>query len=96
MEKEQLLAAAEALGIEVDGRWGLARLKVAIVEAVTGEPMEIEAPADASGAAMIEVVVMRDVWDEQGNRHNAGSTMTVSVEDAMDGVEAGTYSRKKG
>jgi hypothetical protein len=44
----------------------------------------------------IEVVVKRDVWDETGTRHRAGTVRTVSVADAMDGVEDGRYSRFKG
>lgn len=39
--------------------------------------------------------VLRDYWDEAGERIAAGSLVEASAEVAMDGVEAGSLSRVK-
>jgi len=41
----------------------------------------------------IACVVKRDFWDAEGVRHRAGTVVHVTVEDALDGVEAGSLSR---
>lgn len=43
--------------------------------------------------ALIAVEVLRDFWDDNGDRHRAGTVVEVSVEAALDGVESGALSR---
>jgi hypothetical protein len=43
----------------------------------------------------IKCVVMRDFWNENEVRVDAGSVIDVPVEQAMDGVESGALSRAK-
>lgn len=45
--------------------------------------------------ATVKVVVLRDYWDEDGKRHRKGLIEEVSVEMALDGVEAGQMKRYK-
>jgi len=40
--------------------------------------------------------ILRDFWDENEERQPAGKEIEVSVEVAMDGIEAGTLARVKG
>jgi hypothetical protein len=54
------------------------------------------APRAPAEPMTIDVIVKRDVWDAAGERHRAGTVRTVTVEEAMDGIEAGLYSRHKG
>ncbi len=42
---------------------------------------------------LIPVVVRRDFWDEKEVRQPAGTIIEVPVEEAMDGVERGHFSR---
>jgi len=44
----------------------------------------------------IKCVILRDYWDESGERQSAGKEVDLPAEEAMDGVEAGTLSRIKG
>jgi hypothetical protein len=44
----------------------------------------------------LDVIVMRDVWDEQSERHRVGTVRTVPLEQALDGIEDGRYARHKG
>lgn len=44
----------------------------------------------------IKCTILRDTWDEDGNRHKAGTTVMLDPEAAMDGVEKGALSRVKG
>lgn len=39
--------------------------------------------------------ILRDTWDADGNRHRAGKEVEMPVEAAMDGVEAGLFTRVK-
>lgn len=43
----------------------------------------------------IKCVVLRDYWDEAGERVPAGTEVDMPVADVMDGVEAGNLSRVK-
>ena len=43
----------------------------------------------------VDCVVMRDYWDEEGARHPKGMVEAVSVDVALDGIEAGTLTRHK-
>lgn len=124
MTKDELIAKAEALGIDVDGRWSMKRIQEEIdaheptevpvedkgetgMQAGEAEPLSSDEPEDEGGVASpdevepaplptIAVTVLRDVWDAEGERHRAGTVRHVSVEDAMDGIESGIYSRVKG
>lgn len=99
MTKEELVAQAEALGVEVDGRWSLARIADEIAK-VQAPPPDTISVADINPGKLpeptIDVVVMRDVWGDHDQRFRAGSVRTVTVAEAMDGVESGIYSRFKG
>lgn len=44
----------------------------------------------------IACVVKRDFWDENGERHCAGTVVHVSIEEALDGVESGAFGRYRG
>lgn len=48
-----------------------------------------------SKPSTVECVVLRDYWDENGDRHRAGRIEEVSVEEAFDGIEKGTLKRRK-
>ena len=43
----------------------------------------------------IKCLILRDMWDENGNRHPKGSEVELPAEAAMDAVEAGSVTRKK-
>lgn len=83
---EELKKQAEELGIKIDGRWNEERLQQEIDKALVGDP----APGPT-----IAVVIKRDTWDGDGNRHRRGTVVDMPVEDAMDAVEAGTVTRAK-
>lgn len=44
----------------------------------------------------IKCVILRDYWDDAGERQRAGKEVYLPAEEAMDGVEGGTLSRVKG
>lgn len=44
---------------------------------------------------LVAVRILRDFWDEAGERHRKGEIMEVTAEEAMDGIEAGALSRVK-
>lgn len=43
----------------------------------------------------VKCVILRDYWNEDGERQPAGKEIELSVEEAMDGVESGALSRVK-
>lgn len=43
----------------------------------------------------VDVEILRDFWDADGNRHKAGTIISVPVEAALDGVESGALRRAK-
>lgn len=43
----------------------------------------------------IECRILRDTWDEDGNRHRKGSVISLDPEHAMDALEAGAVERVK-
>lgn len=45
---------------------------------------------------MIKCIIMRDMWDEDGERHAAGREIELPAEAAMDAVESGAVTRAKG
>lgn len=97
---EELKSQAAALGIKIDGRWSEDRLREEIAKALV-------APADSDGGTslgaptsnarerLIAVRVLRDFWDDDGERIRKGTVTEVSVEAALDGVENGILSRVK-
>lgn len=102
-QNPDLLKQADELGIKTDKRWGDERLQKEIDDVLSGasapEPFGGKGDHDGDGKpggaapALIAVNVLRDVWDGEGNRHRKGTIVEVPVEDAMDGVESGFYSR---
>ncbi|MGO4619046.1 hypothetical protein AB4Z34_05390 [Ensifer sp. 2YAB10] len=44
---------------------------------------------------LIEVEIKRDFWDEEGERHRAGTIIKVPVEVALEGIESGALARVK-
>ena len=46
-------------------------------------------------ADKVKCVFVRDTWDEDGNRHRAGSEIELEIDAAMDGVESGAVTRAK-
>jgi hypothetical protein len=81
-----LKTQAESLGIKVDGRWSDERIQQEI-DAVNAS----NKPQDR----LIPVKVLRDFWDGSGNRCQKGTVVEVSVDDALDGVAAGSFERVK-
>jgi hypothetical protein len=53
-------------------------------------------PRTPKPTGTLDVVVMRDVWDENVVRHRVGTVRTVPLEEALDGIEDGRYARHKG
>lgn len=43
----------------------------------------------------IKCEILRDTWDGDGVRRKAGTVVDIPVEAAMDGVEAGLFTRVK-
>lgn len=43
----------------------------------------------------IKCIILRDSWDEDGNRHRKGTEVMLDAEAAMDGIESGILSRVK-
>jgi hypothetical protein len=94
MEKamsEDLKKQAEELGIKVDGRWSDERLQQEIDNSLA-------TPTQAAHRAeqVVAVMIKRDTWDGDGNRHRKGTIVEMPVEEAMDAIEAGSVSRVKG
>lgn len=102
-QNADLLKQAEELEIAVDKRWGDARIQSEIDKALGGErdPLDHDGDGKKGGAApaLVAVSVKRDFWTanpadpDNPIRHESGSVVEVSVEAAMDGIEAGVLSR---
>lgn len=43
----------------------------------------------------VKCVILRDYWDDEGNRHRKGREVEVPIEAAFDGVESGILARVK-
>lgn len=57
-----------------------------------------KAAADAKvkkAEQLIEVQILRDFWDEKGERQPEGKIIKVPVETALDGIESGALARVK-
>ena len=46
-------------------------------------------------AKTIPFRIMRDFWDEDGNRHGAGGVIELTAEEALDQIETGALERVK-
>ncbi|MDX3929102.1 MAG: hypothetical protein QHC90_25290 [Shinella sp.] len=95
---------AEALGIDVDGRWSEETLKEKIAEAKAKNPQpatQDAAPKEAS-EELYPIRLLFDWWDDQGNRHPRGETVDVPFDAAkklIDGrkaARADAFSPKRG
>lgn len=96
---DDLKKQAEELGIDVDKRWGEARLQQEIdkaLDAPTDAPEPAKAKAAPAPEKLVAVHINRDTWDTDGTRHPKGTIIEVSVETAMDGIETGALTRAKG
>jgi len=51
--------------------------------------------ADKSNSPMIEVEILRDFWDADGERHPAGTIISIPAEAAVDGAENGALRRAR-
>jgi hypothetical protein len=51
--------------------------------------------AEKSEEHLVEVVIKRDFWDKDGQRHVAGTVVKVPVDAALEGVESGALGRVK-
>lgn len=80
-DEPDLKAQAEALGIDVDGRWSEARIR-----------QEID-KATPKVAALHQFRVVRDYWTETGERVHKGVIVEMPAEDALDGIESGALAR---
>lgn len=52
-------------------------------------------PPKPTVEATVNCVVLRDFWDEAGERHCAGTIVALSIPAAMDGIEAGAVRRDR-
>lgn len=84
MTKEQITEKLDAAGIEYDGRLGAEKLAELL-------------PKDAPKGETITCNVLRDFWptDDENDRVRKGAVIEVSVEKALDGIEAGALQRVK-
>jgi hypothetical protein len=87
---DDLKKQAEELGIKVDGRWSEDRLREEIDKATT-----LGAPMPNMTDRLIAVRVLRDFWNDDGDRIRKGTIAEVTVDAALDGVENGILSRVK-
>lgn len=62
--------------------------KPAMAPTVTDTPPE---PTEET----VKVRILRDKWDEMGNRLEKGRILDIPIRDAFDGVERGTMERYK-
>lgn len=49
--------------------------------------------AEEKKPAIVKVIVARDYWDASENRVRAGTVTEVPVDDAMEGIETGAFTR---
>jgi len=85
--KKVLTAQAKALGVEIDGRWSVDTLAEKVLEAQ-------DAKRDADAADFIEratvwVLLLRDGFPVEDEKHLAGETILVTPEIAERWYEAG-------
>ncbi|WP_454916544.1 hypothetical protein [Xanthobacter sediminis] len=81
-ELADLKAQAEALGIDIDNRWGEARLKKEIAAHTPQVP--VQRPFR----------VARDYWPaDGGERVRKGAIVELTADEALDGLESGALTR---
>jgi hypothetical protein len=51
--------------------------------------------AEKTNSPMIDVEILRDFWDADGERHPAGTVISIPVEAAVDGAEKGALRRAR-
>lgn len=92
MTKEEIMAALDEAGIEYDGRLGAEKL-AALLPSGAGSSEPEPAPA----AKTVKCRVLRDYWPDeyQENRVRKGDIIEATLEQALDGVEAGNLERVK-
>lgn len=87
-------AAAEAAAADAKAK-AEAEAKIKADEEAASKA-KAAADAKASKAErLIEVQILRDFWDEKGERQPEGKIIKVSVELALDGIESGALARVK-
>jgi len=71
-------------------------------EQVAAAPATTTAPQQDANTArkktapqLIEVSIKRDFWDADGERHVAGTIVSVPIEAALEGIETGALARVK-
>jgi len=89
--KKVLLEQAKTLGMEVDGRWSVETLAENVLAA---QDAAKQAEKDAFEAARkTPVLLLRDAWPVEDERHNAGETIDVPIEVAKKWIAAGVAER---
>lgn len=88
MTKEEIMAELDSLGIEYDGRLGAEKLAALLP---SGEV------SNAPAAKTVKCRVLRDYWptENQMDRVRKGDIIEATLEQALDGVEAGNLERVK-
>lgn len=81
MDKEQITKQLDDAGIEYDGRLGAEKLAELL-------PVAPEKKPDT-----VECVVLRDFWDEDGERWKKGRIIHIAPMDAIEGIEKGSIKR---
>ena len=94
MDREEIKAKLDELGVEYDGRKNTQDLADLLEEQDTTEEAENEAVAKAVPET-VPVTVLRDFWRTEDDRVRKGTVIEVSKDDAMDGIENGTLKRVK-
>lgn len=93
MTKEEIMAKLDEAGIEYDGRLGAEKLAALLPGGeVSNEPAPPPAPEKT-----VKCRVLRDYWptDDQMDRVRKGDIIEATLEQALDGVEAGNLERVK-
>lgn len=90
-QEAKLRNALDAAGVEYDGRWGVEKLQDALDASQEAAPTASPPPASAG----VLCRVLRDFWptDDPLDRVRKGAVVEVTVEQALDGVEAGALQR---
>ncbi|MCZ7502031.1 hypothetical protein [Agrobacterium sp. ST15.13.015] len=88
----------ELVGKNAFNGWDAEELQKRIDAALAGNPQPQDpAPVAATSRKpkTMSFKIERDFWDENGDRHRAGSIVEMTAEDALAGIESGAISRVK-